>query len=90
MSSSNTEPKYCLIGHALNVCTLAYDVSSRLLMSGSWDYTARIWNEGEEEWSTTVVLEGHQAAVWGIAFVPKSSQGGRYLTGDYQGRMTPV
>jgi WD40 repeat protein len=84
LTSTNTDAEYCLIGHSLNVCALEYNQASKRLMSGSWDFTARLWSEGEGEelWSTEIVLEGHQAAVWGVEFVQNSAHRGSYLTGE--------
>lgn len=52
--------KYQLIGHQGNVCSLSY--KDGLLVSGSWDCTAKVW-----DLSTFTVkfdLVGHSASVW--------------------------
>jgi phospholipase A-2-activating protein len=55
-----------LIGHANNICALHVSEDGTLIVSGSWDTTARIWQIGK--WSTedSVVLQGHEASVWGV------------------------
>jgi phospholipase A-2-activating protein len=53
-----------LAGHTQNVCALAA-ASNGDLLSGSWDYTARVWRAGSE----VLQLTGHQGAVWAIAEV---------------------
>ena len=84
LSSLDPEPEQCLIGHALNVCALVYDQTSKKLLSGSWDSTAIVWSEGEKEgeWSAEVILKGHEAAVWGVAFVQDFAHRGNFLTGE--------
>lgn len=53
-----------LIGHGHNVCTLDVSQDGRLLVSGSWDAEARIWEVGK--WGQSTVLKGHDAAVWAV------------------------
>ncbi|KAJ2345622.1 hypothetical protein GGF43_005172, partial [Coemansia sp. RSA 2618] len=49
-----------LRGHSGNVCALA--AAGDVLVSGSWDRTARVWVGGE----CTHTLAGHAQAVWGV------------------------
>jgi WD40 repeat protein len=72
----------CLVGHSLNVCTLAYSSRHRKLISASWDGTARVWSRDGSKWETTLVLDGHDAAVWGVAIVDEGAKEGCYLTGE--------
>lgn len=55
-----------LLGHQSNVCAL--DVSpepeSRMIISGSWDASAMIWDV--EKGEATAHLEGHQGSVWAV------------------------
>jgi WD40 repeat protein len=51
-----------LLGHEGNICSLDVSPSGNLIVSGSWDCTARIWKVGN--WESSVVLEGHSASVW--------------------------
>ncbi|GAP86692.1 putative ubiquitin homeostasis protein lub1 [Rosellinia necatrix] len=63
-ASPSDNAERLLIGHAQNICTLAVVPGSKLIVSGSWDGTARVWSVGK--WETEVVLEGHEAAVWAV------------------------
>ena len=76
------DPVDCLIGHALNVCTLAYSSAQKKLVSGSWDHTARVWSGYEGKWSCELVLEGHDEAVWSVAVVEGGVREGSFLTGE--------
>lgn len=49
-----------------------------ILVSGSWDYTARIWTIGEYGKNESIVLQGHEAAVWAVVVLPN----GKYITGS--------
>ncbi|XP_052738661.1 phospholipase A-2-activating protein [Bicyclus anynana] len=54
-----------LTGHENVVCSVAPSNDSGILMSSSWDNTARVWNVNKPQMTPTV-LKGHQAAVWAI------------------------
>jgi phospholipase A-2-activating protein len=58
----HVEPKWKLSGHTANVCTLFMSPSSEniMMVSGSWDTTARVWINWQCQW----ILQGHQQAVW--------------------------
>lgn len=60
------EPFYFLIGHSSNVCAL--DSNFGLVASGSWDKTARVWEDGK----LLYTLEGHSQAVWAVKILSKS------------------
>ncbi|WRT68926.1 uncharacterized protein IL334_005908 [Kwoniella shivajii] len=77
-----SETQDCLTGHILNVCTLSYSVKRKKLISGSWDQTARVWSRSQSQWGTDFTLEGHDAAVWGVAVVEEGQHCGCYLTAD--------
>ncbi|ANB15806.1 Doa1p [Sugiyamaella lignohabitans] len=51
--------------HDGNVCTLA--VGHGLIVSGSWDSTARVWSI--ESGKPLYTLEGHQASVWAVLII---------------------
>ncbi|KAF2464240.1 PFU-domain-containing protein [Lindgomyces ingoldianus] len=53
-----------LLGHASNVCALDATADGRLIISGSWDGDARVWEVGK--WDAVTVLEGHTASVWAV------------------------
>lgn len=55
-----TDPDYLLLGHQSNVCCL--NVFGDVIVSGSWDGTARTW----KNWNEQYILEGHEQAVWGV------------------------
>ena len=62
---ASADPQLTLIGHTGNVCALSHgiDASGRsVLVSGSWDNTARVWDASSGE--CVGVLSGHTAAVW--------------------------
>lgn len=51
--------------------------SPRTLISGSWDQTARIWNNLDVN-ASSIELKGHDAAVWAVATL----NSGKYATGS--------
>jgi len=53
-----------LIGHGNNVCALDVSRDGRYLVSGGWDYEARLWEVGK--WGHSTLLKGHSAAVWAV------------------------
>lgn len=60
------QPKYVLIGHSANVCSLAVgknDFGVVVLVSGSWDRSVIVW----KNWKKSATLSGHTESVWGIA-----------------------
>lgn len=93
LSASSPDAIQVLIGHALNVCTLAYSAKQGRLISGSWDRTARIWSREQASdakrtepeasgWLCEAVLDGHDEAVWGVAIIDEGPKEGLYLTGS--------
>ncbi|XP_008944359.1 PREDICTED: phospholipase A-2-activating protein, partial [Merops nubicus] len=70
----NPTPLYVLKGHTDTVCSLSHGKHG-LLLSGSWDMTARVWvNE-----TSLMILQGHTAAVWAVSVLPTD---GLMLTGS--------
>jgi phospholipase A-2-activating protein len=55
-----------LLGHANNVCALDVSEDGTIIVSGSWDMTARIWSVGHWATEDSVVLQGHEASVWAV------------------------
>uniref|UniRef100_A0A1B0GMT0 Uncharacterized protein n=1 Tax=Phlebotomus papatasi TaxID=29031 RepID=A0A1B0GMT0_PHLPP len=51
----------------------------RSIVSGSWDKTGRIWRISDANQVSSVLLSGHEAAVWAVESVPC---GQRYVTGS--------
>lgn len=72
---SSNETRF-LKGHELNVCALDSDSSGSLLVSGSWDKTAKVWSV--QEGTVKDTLKGHTQAVWSVLFL----RDGRILTGS--------
>ncbi|TKR96358.1 hypothetical protein L596_010389 [Steinernema carpocapsae] len=71
--------------HTANVCTLHCDSQEKLLVSGSWDGTAVVWDlealyEGKGVHCEKIVLRGHEQSVWAVATVP--GKRGYFLTGS--------
>ncbi|QLQ82687.1 hypothetical protein HG537_0H04500 [Torulaspora globosa] len=58
------DPVYTLVGHGSNVCSL--DCRDGVVVSGSWDKTAKVWENGRLKWE----LRGHEASVWDAKVVP--------------------
>jgi phospholipase A-2-activating protein len=55
-----------VIGHGNNVCALDVSQDGKYIISGAWDSNAMIWQVGKWEPGDAVVLQGHEAAVWGV------------------------
>ncbi|TIB09043.1 hypothetical protein E3P77_02783 [Wallemia ichthyophaga] len=58
-------PAYTLLGHSANVCSIDTSATG-LVATGSWDTTARIWNQGVQ----VACLAAHSQAVWSVKFTP--------------------
>jgi phospholipase A-2-activating protein len=56
---TNAKLLFSLEGHTNNVCTLS--AAHNLIISGSWDKTAKVWQDGK----CLFTLKAHEAAVWG-------------------------
>lgn len=65
----NEEPIYCLVGHEANVCAL--DCKDDIILSGSWDKTARVWTKNGQK----LILKGHEASVWGVKILNTEGNG---------------
>lgn len=63
-ASLGDDPLYTLIGHDSNVCSLG-DLQGRVI-SGSWDKTAKVWENGTMKWNLT----GHDGSVWDAKIIP--------------------
>lgn len=62
-STQEEDPVSVLIGHEANVCSL--DSKGPLIISGSWDTTAKVWQDG----SVLYNLKGHSASVWDVKII---------------------
>ena len=67
------EAAYVLVGHTSNVCSLHVG-SIGIIISGSWDKTARVWRN----WQCQYELKGHDQAVWAVLAMPNDE----YFTGS--------
>ncbi|RYP43976.1 hypothetical protein DL768_009507 [Monosporascus sp. mg162] len=59
-----------LQGHSSAVNSVAFSPDSKLLVSGSYDYTVRLWDTTTGQCRQT--LQGHSLAVYSVAFSPDS------------------
>ncbi|XP_039260144.2 phospholipase A-2-activating protein-like [Styela clava] len=65
---SSTKAVFEMKGHTDNVCTLSVG-KFHMLISGSWDKTARVWvykkdESGNIDGNNVLTLQGHTASVW--------------------------
>ncbi|KAL5532810.1 LUB1 [Sanghuangporus sanghuang] len=75
LDAPSDEPRYALVGHADNVCTLNTSPSG-LLISGSWDRTARVWRNFQQVYE----LKGHEQSVWAALILDEAED--IFLTGS--------
>lgn len=73
-----------LRGHNNSVTSLAFSYDSTLLVTGSYDKTARIWNVQKREGGH--ILSGHTEAVTAVAFSPT----GAYIATGSDDRLVKV
>ncbi|KAJ2002273.1 WD repeat protein Lub1 [Coemansia thaxteri] len=64
-----SQPMSRLAGHTDNVCALTVSNDGQVLVSGSWDKTAKVWVGGECKHT----LAGHQHAVWCVLVMDDGS-----------------
>lgn len=73
----STQPFAQLKDHTNTVCSIAQGIEPSTLISGSWDQTARIWNNLDVN-ASSIELKGHDAAVWAVT----TTSTGKYATGS--------
>ncbi|TFY60426.1 hypothetical protein EVJ58_g5154 [Rhodofomes roseus] len=73
LSANSNEPAYSLIGHTDNVCALD-SAPGGLVISGSWDRTAKVW----KNFKLLYDLTGHQQSVWAVLAIDSQ----QFLTGS--------
>ncbi|RPB05235.1 PFU-domain-containing protein [Choiromyces venosus 120613-1] len=59
-SKGTDDAKHLLLGHTHNVCAL--DNYAGIIISGSWDGTARVW----KNWESQYILDGHDQGVLAV------------------------
>lgn len=64
---ASKDPVIKLLGHSNVVCTIS--AAFGLIVSGSWDGTARVWS-GQQ---CTSILEGHSQTVWATEVYPSQN-----------------
>ncbi|KAJ2157599.1 WD repeat protein Lub1 [Coemansia sp. RSA 552] len=64
-----SQPAARLLGHTDNVCALTASRDGRIVVSGSWDNTAKVWVDGECKHT----LREHKFAVWGVLVLDDGS-----------------
>ena len=64
--------KQTFVGHTGEVLSARFNSNNQLIITGSKDTTARIWNTSTGE--TVQVLQGHSSWVWRSSFSPDSKQ----------------
>jgi WD40 repeat protein len=70
-----------LPGHIERVRSVAWSHDGRLLATGSWDKTARIWEASSGKQLLTMTCKGN---IWAVAFTPDDQT---LLTGDFAKRL---
>ncbi|KAJ2700774.1 WD repeat protein Lub1 [Coemansia sp. IMI 203386] len=63
------QPLSTLKGHTSNVCALTASKDGTVLVSGSWDKTAKVWINGQCKHT----LKGHEQAVWAVLVLDDGS-----------------
>lgn len=58
------DPDRLLIGHAHNICSVAFSEDGRKIVSGAWDSQAFVWDV--EKGEVSAELAGHGGNVWGV------------------------
>ncbi|KXJ80368.1 hypothetical protein RP20_CCG025308 [Aedes albopictus] len=76
-AAAKLAPLVVLKGHTSTVCALAKGNAGNVLISGSWDKSAKIWTDVGSS-LTSLTLVGHEAAVWAVGRLSS----GKYVTGS--------
>lgn len=58
------DPERLLIGHAHNICSIAFSEDGSKVVSGAWDSQAFVWDV--EKGEVSAELQGHGGNVWGV------------------------
>lgn len=60
-----------LLGHSGNICALDVSNDGSVIVSGSWDASARVWLV--DKWDTVAELGGHEGSVWAVLAYDKDT-----------------
>lgn len=74
----SNEPVTVLRAHSSTVSALSAGNDALSFLSGSWDKTARVWMINGDGESSSIALEGHEAAVWAVVAL----KSGKFVTGS--------
>ncbi|CAK8685515.1 unnamed protein product [Clavelina lepadiformis] len=69
---TSCEPIMSLVGHSNTVCSMVAGLCGTVV-SGSWDYTARLWlfdSKEIKDAKCVMIMSGHTAAVWDVMIMP--------------------
>ncbi|MEH2178423.1 WD40 repeat domain-containing protein [Nostoc sp.] len=67
-SLKDAQPLHTLMGHSHIVCSLGISANGKILVSGSWDQTIKVWQL--ETGKLLHTLKGHRDRVYAIALSP--------------------
>ena len=71
MQEKDAPKLFTLSGHSHVLKSISFDASGKILLSTSWDRTARLWNlQQKHPASDSLVLRGHDGPVFGGALTP--------------------
>lgn len=70
LAMESSREKNCFSGHTDKVKCVAISHDGKWIISGSEDYTIRLWNY---QGKCCAIFTGHNAGVWSVAFAPDNS-----------------
>ena len=77
-NSITAEQLFVFRGHADKVTTIQFNIDGKLMVSGSWDHTVRVWDL--ESRTEKILFKGHNKWVQSVAFSPNGKQ---VVSGSY-------
>jgi WD40 repeat protein len=79
--AQEVQPRFTLKGHTSDVTSVAYSPNGKLIVSGSFDKTLKVWDAATG--NEILFFSGHAGEVTSVAFSPDSKRiisGGRDAT----------